>query len=111
MYKFTNGIVVFDEKTRDDFIKAGYKLVDEDKRDHHDDHEFPKTNFHSVPIPFLCQRGRQGFLSSITDCAAVCQSSGPGIGPDGSFFGHTVLYWAGQRRSARRRCHTYTGSA
>lgn len=27
MYKFTNGIVVFDEKTRDDFIKAGYKLV------------------------------------------------------------------------------------
>ena len=30
MYKFTNGIVVFDEKTRDDFIKAGYKLVEED---------------------------------------------------------------------------------
>ena len=28
MYKFTNGIVVFDEKTRDDFIKAGYKLVE-----------------------------------------------------------------------------------
>jgi hypothetical protein len=31
MYKFTNGIVVFDEKTRDDFIKAGYKLVEEGK--------------------------------------------------------------------------------
>ena len=31
MYKFTNGIVVFDEKTRDDFIKAGYKLVKEEK--------------------------------------------------------------------------------
>ena len=31
MYKFTNGIVVFDEKTRDDFIKAGYKLVEEEK--------------------------------------------------------------------------------
>ena len=31
MYKFTNGIVVFDEKTRDDFIKAGYKLVEEKK--------------------------------------------------------------------------------
>lgn len=31
MYKFTNGIVVFDEKTRDDFIKAGYRLVDIDK--------------------------------------------------------------------------------
>lgn len=29
MYKFTNGIVVFDEKTRDDFIKAGYRLVKE----------------------------------------------------------------------------------
>ena len=28
MYKFTNGIVVFDEKTRDDFIKAGHKLAD-----------------------------------------------------------------------------------
>ena len=31
MYKFTNGVVVFDEKTRDDFIKAGYKLVGEEK--------------------------------------------------------------------------------
>lgn len=31
MYKFTNGVVVFDEKTRDDFIKAGYKLVEEEK--------------------------------------------------------------------------------
>lgn len=31
MYKFTNGIVVFDEKTRDDLIKAGYRLVKEEK--------------------------------------------------------------------------------
>lgn len=31
MYKFTNGIVVFDEKTRDDFVKAGYRLVEEEK--------------------------------------------------------------------------------
>ena len=31
MYKFTNGVVVFDEKTRDDFIKAGYKLVEKEK--------------------------------------------------------------------------------
>ena len=31
MYKFTNGIVVFDEKTRDDFIKAGYRLVEKEK--------------------------------------------------------------------------------
>ncbi len=27
MYKFTNGIVVYDERTRDNLIKAGYKLV------------------------------------------------------------------------------------
>ena len=26
MYKFTNGIVVFDEKTRDAYIKAGMRL-------------------------------------------------------------------------------------
>ena len=31
MYKFTNGIVFFDEKTRDEFIKSGYKLVEEEK--------------------------------------------------------------------------------
>lgn len=31
MYKFTNGIVVFDEKTRDEFIKAGYRLIKEEK--------------------------------------------------------------------------------
>ena len=31
MYKFTNGIVVFDKKTRDDFLKAGYRLVEEEK--------------------------------------------------------------------------------
>lgn len=27
MYKFTNGITFFDEKTKDAFVKAGYKLV------------------------------------------------------------------------------------
>ena len=31
MYKFTNGIVVFDEKTRNSYIKAGYKLVKDKK--------------------------------------------------------------------------------
>ena len=31
MYKFTNGIVVFDEKTRDEFIKSGYRLIKEEK--------------------------------------------------------------------------------
>lgn len=30
MYKFTNGMVVFDEKTRDEFIKAGYRLIKEE---------------------------------------------------------------------------------
>ena len=33
MYKFTNGVVVFDEKTRDDFIKAGYRLVKEETKE------------------------------------------------------------------------------
>ena len=28
MYKFTNGLVIFDEKTRDEYIKAGYRLVE-----------------------------------------------------------------------------------
>lgn len=29
MYEFTNGIVVFDEKTRDEYINAGYRLVED----------------------------------------------------------------------------------
>ena len=28
MYKFTNGLVVFDKETRDQFIKAGYTLIE-----------------------------------------------------------------------------------
>ena len=32
MYRFTNGIVVFDEKTKDEYIKNGMKL-EEDKKD------------------------------------------------------------------------------
>ena len=32
MYKFTNGIVVFDEKTRDAYIKAGMRLADSMKK-------------------------------------------------------------------------------
>lgn len=27
MYEFTNGIVVYDEKTRDRYIEAGYRLI------------------------------------------------------------------------------------
>lgn len=30
MYKFTNGIVVFDEKTRDAYIKAGMRLENDE---------------------------------------------------------------------------------
>lgn len=31
MYKFTNGIVVYDEATKDRYIKAGMTLVEEEK--------------------------------------------------------------------------------
>lgn len=37
MYKFTNGIVSFDEKTRDNYLKAGYKLVEIDSSVEHID--------------------------------------------------------------------------
>nr|DAM10947.1 MAG TPA: hypothetical protein [Caudoviricetes sp.] len=29
MYEFTNGVVVFDEKTKDRYIEAGYRLVED----------------------------------------------------------------------------------
>lgn len=32
MYKFTNGIVVFDTETRDRYIKAGMSLVEEKEK-------------------------------------------------------------------------------
>lgn len=32
MYKFTNGIVVFDKETRDNYIKAGMKLIEEEEK-------------------------------------------------------------------------------
>ena len=35
MYKFTNGIVVFDEETRDKYIKAGMHLITS-KKEHKD---------------------------------------------------------------------------
>lgn len=31
MFKFTNGVVVYDEETRDKYIKAGMTLIKEDK--------------------------------------------------------------------------------
>lgn len=33
MYKFTNGIVVFDKETRDNYIKAGMKLIKEEVKE------------------------------------------------------------------------------
>ncbi len=33
MYKFTNGIIVFDEKTKNDFLKAGFTLEKQEKND------------------------------------------------------------------------------
>ena len=35
--------------------------ADEDERDDHDDHEFPKTNFHILPIPFLSRPGERRY--------------------------------------------------
>lgn len=31
MYKFTNGIVVFDEETKNEYLRAGFRLVEEPK--------------------------------------------------------------------------------
>lgn len=33
MYKFTNGIVVFDEKTKNDYLRAGFRLIEDSKKD------------------------------------------------------------------------------
>jgi len=29
MYKFSNGVVIFDKSTADEYIKAGYKLIEQ----------------------------------------------------------------------------------
>ena len=29
MYKFSNGVVIFDKKTAEEFIKNGYKLIEQ----------------------------------------------------------------------------------
>ena len=33
MYKFTNGIVVFDKETRDNYLRAGFTLAEEPKKE------------------------------------------------------------------------------
>lgn len=50
MYKFTNGIVVFDEKTRDSYIKAGYRLVKEEKPKEVSEEELNENNSNSGTI-------------------------------------------------------------
>jgi hypothetical protein len=37
MYKFTNGVVVFTEEDKNNYVKAGYVLVEDDKKDDKDD--------------------------------------------------------------------------
>lgn len=39
MYKFTNGVVVYDEVTRDKYIKAGMTLVKEEVKEEEKDGE------------------------------------------------------------------------
>lgn len=41
MYKFTNGIIVFDETTKNNLIKAGHKLVKEEIN--HNENNINKT--------------------------------------------------------------------
>lgn len=44
MYKFTNGIVVFDKETRDAYIKAGMTLIKEEKvEEKKETNVFPNT--------------------------------------------------------------------
>ena len=43
MYKFTNGMVVFDEKTKNEYINAGFKLV-VDKSDSKEEIDGNKAN-------------------------------------------------------------------
>jgi hypothetical protein len=42
MYKFTNGVVVYDEITRDKYIKAGMILVKENKPEKKEEKEIVK---------------------------------------------------------------------
>lgn len=50
MYKFTNGVVVFDEKTRDDFIKAGYRLVKEETKEKSKEVNLDENSFNNGTI-------------------------------------------------------------
>ena len=47
MYKFTNGVVVYDEITRDKYIKSGMTLVKENKPEKKEEKEIVKKNSQS----------------------------------------------------------------
>lgn len=49
MYKFTNGVVVYDEETRDKYIKAGMTLVKESKPEKKEEPEIGEENLQSEP--------------------------------------------------------------
>ena len=61
MYKFTNGIVVFDKKTKDNFIKAGYKLVEETKKEEKPKEELQDSedNSNNRTIKEKSKRGKE----------------------------------------------------
>lgn len=42
MYKFTNGVVVYDKETRDKYIKAGMTLVKESKPEEKEEQKIAK---------------------------------------------------------------------
>lgn len=44
MYRFTNGVVVYDKETRDKYIKAGMTLVNESKPEKKEEPEFGEEN-------------------------------------------------------------------
>jgi hypothetical protein len=62
MYKFTNGIIVFDEETKDAYIKAGMHLVEEEKV------EDKELGTIIKPINFTIKKVRaKDFIASVED--------------------------------------------
>ncbi len=49
MYKFTNGIVVYDIETRDKYIKSGMTLIKDEKPEKKEEIEVVKEDLHSEP--------------------------------------------------------------
>jgi len=49
MYRFTNGVVVYDEETKNKYIKAGMILVKEPKPEVKEEKEIVKSDLYSEP--------------------------------------------------------------